>query len=565
MQCAAYARFSSDLQHPASLEDQLLACNRYAGNQGWELVKEHIYTDEAVSGMGVLHRPAYGRLLQAVSVSNPPFDILLVDDLSRLSRDTAEILRLVRLLQAQGVRLVSVADGIETGTKVSKLVISIKAIMNEVYLDDLRDRTLRGLQGRFVRKLHTGGRIFGYRSIPVPDPTGRLDAAGNPLILGAKLTIESEEAKIVEQIFNWFADGLSLRAIADRLNVAKAAFPSQSTQRGLKRRGWAGSAVRVILKNEKYIGRWIYGRRIFNKDPLSGRRRARLRPPSEWQTADYPDLQIISKSLWQTVQGRFIEQAERYQSRERNGRLLGRKTGETSAGHALFSGLLQCGVCGGGLTAVSGSRRGGTQRFGCSFHRNKGSQICANDLTVKSSLVEANLLEAIRRRILQPEALSYLVSLVNSRLQALSSSHDRAREALSIELKQVEEALQNIERAILAGLVGETTKEMLEKYEGKRKDLQAQLSQASPKLTQTLSVDGQTICRKIKELDRLLNTDSTRVNAFFRKHLSPIVCTPEKENGQRFYRARGAARDQELLALFGIETPFAFRGCGGGI
>jgi hypothetical protein len=321
--------------------------------------------------------------------------------------------------------------------------------------------------------------------------------------------------------------------------------------------------VRVILKNEKYIGRWVYGRRIFYKDPLSGRRRARLRPPSEWQTADYPDLQIISKSLWQTDQGRFIEQAERYQSRERNGRLLGRKTGETSAGHALFSGLLQCGVCGGGLTAVSGSRRGGTQRFGCSFHRNKGSQICANDLTVKSSLIEANLLEVIRRKILHPEALTYLVSMVNSRLQDISSSHDRDRETLQIELKQVEEALQNIERAILAGLVGETTGKMLKKYEGRRKDLQAQLSQASQKLTQTLSVDAETICGKIKKLDKLLNTDSTRVNAFFRKHLSPIVCTPEKENGQRFYRARGAARGQELLALFGIETPFAIRGCGG--
>jgi len=105
----------------------------------------------------------------------------------------------------------------------------------------------------------------------------------------------------------------------------------------------------------------------------------------------------------------------------------------------------------------------------------------------------------------------------------------------------------------------------MEKCEGKRKDLQAQISQASPKLTQTLSVDGQTICQKIKELDRLLNTDSTRVNAFFRKHLSPIVCTPEKENGQRFYRARGATRGQELLGFFGIETPFAFGGCGGWI
>jgi DNA invertase Pin-like site-specific DNA recombinase len=97
-------------------------------------------------------------------------------DSSALSRDAAEILRLVRLLQGLGVKLISVADGIETGHKLSKLVVSMKAVINELYLDDLRDRTLRGLHGRFARGLHTGGRIYGYRSVPMVDPSGRTDA-----------------------------------------------------------------------------------------------------------------------------------------------------------------------------------------------------------------------------------------------------------------------------------------------------------------------------------------------------------------------------------------------------
>ncbi len=74
--------------------------------------------------------------------------------------EAIDILRLVRVLQERGVKLISVADGIETGTKLSKLAFSVKAIINEVYLDDSRDRTLRGLQGRFARGLHTGGRIY---------------------------------------------------------------------------------------------------------------------------------------------------------------------------------------------------------------------------------------------------------------------------------------------------------------------------------------------------------------------------------------------------------------------
>ena len=55
-----------------------------------QLLEEHQYVDEALSGVGVEHRPAYRRLLAAL-VGTPPFEVLLVDDLSRLSRDAAEI------------------------------------------------------------------------------------------------------------------------------------------------------------------------------------------------------------------------------------------------------------------------------------------------------------------------------------------------------------------------------------------------------------------------------------------------------------------------------------------
>jgi site-specific DNA recombinase len=257
MRCGSYARFSSDAQHPASIDDQRLACQRYTDQHGWALIAEHQYADEALSGMGVEHRPAYRRLLDAIAHPVRPFDVLLVDDLSRLSRDAAEILRLVRSLQSAGIRLISVADGIETGHKLSKLAVSMKAVMNELYLDDLRDRTLRGLRGRFARGMHTGGRTYGFRSVPVYDPTGRVTADGQPLALGTGLQIDPAEARIVEQIFTWFASGVSLRGIAHRLNEDMIPFPAAPTRRGARRKGWASSAVRVILLNEKYTGRFV--------------------------------------------------------------------------------------------------------------------------------------------------------------------------------------------------------------------------------------------------------------------------------------------------------------------
>jgi site-specific DNA recombinase len=188
----------------------------------------------------------------------------------------------------------------------------------------IRERTLRGLQGRFARGLHTGGRVYGYRSVPVLDAAGRVDAAGQPLRVGAELVIEPDEARIVRQIFALFATGVSMRAIAHRLNAQAVAFPAAPTRRGAKRKGWAQSAVRVILLNEKYRGQWIFGRRAFIKDPVSGRRQARPRPRPEWQIAEQPDLRVIPEALWHAVQVRFQRLATQYGPRRNQGRLEGR-------------------------------------------------------------------------------------------------------------------------------------------------------------------------------------------------------------------------------------------------
>src|SRR6266571_1859828 len=81
MQFGTYARFSSDAQHPASIDDQRLACQRYVGQHGGVIASEQQYADEALSGIGVEHRPGYRRLLAAIASAVRPFDALLVDDL----------------------------------------------------------------------------------------------------------------------------------------------------------------------------------------------------------------------------------------------------------------------------------------------------------------------------------------------------------------------------------------------------------------------------------------------------------------------------------------------------
>jgi len=165
--CAIYARYSSDLQSPHSIDDQFRLCRAYAERREWTVVAT--YQDAALSGFGVEHRPGYQQLLAAALNAPPTFEIILVEDLSRLTRDTSELLRLYHRVRLKGIELVGVSDGIATAQQGAKVQLTVKGLVNELYLDDLREKTHRGLVGRVIRGWSAGGRIFGYRTTPVQD------------------------------------------------------------------------------------------------------------------------------------------------------------------------------------------------------------------------------------------------------------------------------------------------------------------------------------------------------------------------------------------------------------
>jgi site-specific DNA recombinase len=101
--CAIYARYSSDLQSPTSIEDQHQLFRAYAERQGWTVVS--VFEDAALSGFGIDHRPGYQQLLVAALSSPAAFDVVLVEDLSRLTRDMAELMRVTTGLRLKGVEL----------------------------------------------------------------------------------------------------------------------------------------------------------------------------------------------------------------------------------------------------------------------------------------------------------------------------------------------------------------------------------------------------------------------------------------------------------------------------
>lgn len=189
-----------------------------------------------------------------------------------------------------GIPIITVAEG-----EISELHIGLKGTMSALFLKDLAQKTHRGLEGRIREGKAASGLSFDYRIRRQPLPDGTFTTG--------ERVIDADQADIVRRIFQMYADGFSSRSIAAKLNDEGIVGPAgtawgSSTIYGNWRRGTG------ILNNELYVGKLIWNRQRFIKDPATGKRQARLNPESEWVTQDVPDLRIIDQPLWKAVKHR---------------------------------------------------------------------------------------------------------------------------------------------------------------------------------------------------------------------------------------------------------------------
>ena len=198
---ALYARYSTDNQSVASIEDQFRICREHAGRECWQVIDT--YQDAAISGASVILRPGVQSLLQ--DARRGKFDIVLAEALDRVSRYQADVATLFKHLRFVGVQIVTLAEG-----EISELHVGLKGTMNALFLKDLAAKTHRGLRGRVEKGKAGGGLCYGY------DVVKRTDSEGEPV--RGERKINEAEAIVVRRIFWEFAVGKSPRAVATDLN-----------------------------------------------------------------------------------------------------------------------------------------------------------------------------------------------------------------------------------------------------------------------------------------------------------------------------------------------------------
>jgi site-specific DNA recombinase len=166
--CAIYARYSSDLQRAASIEDQVRRCQEFALRQGWSVVAT--YADHAISGAAMTGRHDLQKLILATRQKPAAFDRVLVDDTSRLGRDMPEMMKLIDEFKFRKVFVSAVSQGIDSAQDSSRQLFALNSMMDEQYLVGLADKVHRGQEGRALKGLNPGGKCFGYRNVPLENP-----------------------------------------------------------------------------------------------------------------------------------------------------------------------------------------------------------------------------------------------------------------------------------------------------------------------------------------------------------------------------------------------------------
>jgi len=161
MRVACYARYSSDLQRDTSIEDQLWVAREYAAGRQWNIETGHIYTDAASTGATIDGRAGLQALLAAAAEQPRPFDVLLVDDSSRIARDIADAIRVMQQLKFLGVRVIYISQGIDSASEQADALVTMHGLVDSLYLKELAKKIKRGLSGQIERGSRQGGRPTG--------------------------------------------------------------------------------------------------------------------------------------------------------------------------------------------------------------------------------------------------------------------------------------------------------------------------------------------------------------------------------------------------------------------
>ena len=410
-----YARYSSDNQREESIEGQIRENTAYAEKHGITIVGHYI--DRALSAK-TDNRPEFQRMIKDSAKKN--FDVVIVWKLDRFSRNRYDSAKYKAMLKKNNVRVLSATESISEGAE-GIILESVLEGMAEYYSADLAEKVKRGMTENALKCKFNGS------AIPV----------GYSVDEEKHYQLNPVTAPVVLEIFQKYADGMSIKDITDELNA-----------RGLKTAKGADfnkNSMRHMFKNRIYIGEYKYSD-IVIPDGIPA---------------------IVPLELFDRVNERM----------QKNKRASAKN--KASEPYILTTKLF-CGDCKTMFVGDSAKKKDGTyyRYYKCAASKRHECNMKA----VRKDWIEDFVIDKLVKFIFDDDAANRIADDVIT----LLNKENVIIPALKSQLGEVRKAIDNILKAIEMGIITRSTKERLEELEAEEERLKNNIQAeeySSPKLT----------------------------------------------------------------------------------
>ena len=255
-----------------------------------------------------------------------------------------------------------------------------------------------------------------------------------------------------------------------------------------------------ILHNELYIGRLVWNKQRYVKEPSTGKRLARINPESEWVVQDVRELRIVEDDLWHRVQDRLagIRGSARVKRPAR--RSSGSIGVQASADRAY-----RCGDCGAPLAAA------GKDYLSCSAARRLGT--CKNRKGIRRGVLEGLILDALKHNLMHPDFVAEFIREFHAEVNRQRRDAELTLGFKRRELDETWRKLDGLIEAIADGFRAPGLQAKLDELEQPKARLQSEIDGApapSPRLHPNLA---EIYRKKVGSLQDALADPATKTEA----------------------------------------------------
>jgi site-specific DNA recombinase len=403
---AIYARVSTEEQAEEgfSIKAQLDTLRNYARQHHY--VIHHEYVDEGVSGKSIEKRKALQNLLK--DAKSGQFQEVIVWKINRISRNQLDLLSIVDSLHKHNVAFRSFSENFETETPMGRFALQMMGSVAELERNTIVDNVKMGMKQRAKQGKWNGGSVLGYKSVELEGSTHRKRKE-------TRLEIVESEANIVRKIFEMYANGKGLKAIANELNHLH-----YKTKRG---GAFSVTTIKGILSNPIYIGKIRFNK----QEDWNSKRRKGTNPAPILVDGEHEP--IISEELWKRVHTRFSAKCK--------------KPTRVFYGSFPFTGVMRCPMCNHGMVAQRATRKNKngeikyTLYYQCGQFANKGSAVCRAN-SVRADYAEQEILTRIERIVKVPQLIDDVTKSINQKRLTVTKPLENELKHLTNEISEIE-------------------------------------------------------------------------------------------------------------------------------